>query len=184
MKKLLCLALIFLVSCSAAPDPTQILRSTQEKLSAGCSFDLQFSTGEEASLCWSAEEQSLCFSAPEAIEGLCYVRDGGGLTVTFEGISARISPYALPEGAAAGEIYEAVDMLLMADAESLDCETETDGLLKISTQSSPRGLPAPRNSQKMQSAWIDTESCLPIAVKTEHWDAALALHNPLCYTKD
>ena len=53
MKKLLCLALIFLVSCSAAPDPTQILRSTQEKLSAGCSFDLQFSTGEEASLCWS-----------------------------------------------------------------------------------------------------------------------------------
>ena len=87
MKKLLCLALIFLVSCSAAPDPTQILRSTQEKLSAGCSFDLQFSTGEEASLCWSAEEQSLCFSAPEAIEGLCYVRDGGGLTVTFEGIS-------------------------------------------------------------------------------------------------
>ena len=175
MKKLLCLALIFLVSCSAAPDTTQIMRSTQEKLSAGCSFDLEFSTGEEASLCWSAEEQSLCFSAPEAIEGLCYVRDGGGLTVTFEGISARISPYALPEGAAAGEIYEAVDMLLIADAETLSCDTEADGLLKVSTQSSQRGHLA---------AWIDTESCLPIVVKTEHWDAALALHNPLCYTED
>ena len=170
MKKLLCLALIFLVSCSAAPDPTQILRSTQEKLSAGCEFALEFSTGEEASLCWSAEEQSLCFRAPEAIEGLCYVRDGGGLTVTFEGISARISPYALPEGAAAGEIYEAVDMLLIADAETLSCDTEADGLLKVSTQSSQRGHLA---------AWIDTESCLPIAVKTEHWDAALALHNAL-----
>ena len=175
MKKLLCLALIFLVSCSAAPDPTQILRSTQEKLSAGCEFALQFSTGEEASLCWSAEEQSLCFSAPKAIEGLCYVRDGGGLTVTFEGISARISPYALPEGAAAGEIYEALDTILISDSEALDCETETDGLLKVSTQSSPRGHLA---------AWIDTETCLPIAVKTEHWDAALALHNPLCYTED
>ena len=175
MKKLLCLALIFLVSCSAAPDPTQILRSTQEKLSAGCEFALEFSTGEEASLCWSAEEQSLCFSAPEAIEGLCYVRDGGGLTVTFEGISARISPYALPEGAAAGEVFEAIDALLCSDEESLDCNFETDGLLKISTQSSQRGHLA---------AWIDTESYLPIAVKTEHWDAALALQNPLCYTED
>ena len=176
MKKLLCFLCLFcLGSCSQAPEPAEILLQTQQNLAAGCSFDLEFSTGEEASLCWSPEEQSLCFSAPEAIEGLCYVRDGGGLTVTFEGISARISPYALPEGAAAVEIYEALDTILIADAETLSCDTEADGLLKVSTQSSQRGHLA---------AWIDTESCLPIAVKTEHWDAALALQNPLCYTED
>ena len=181
MKKLLCLALIFLVSCSAAPDPTQILRSTQEKLSAGCSFGLQFSTGEEASLCWSAEEQRLCFTTPDAVEGLCYLRDGGGLTVTFEGISSKISEAALPQGAAVAEIFDALDTILISDSEALDCDTETDGLLKVSTQSSPRGLPAPRNNQRTLSAaaWVDVESCLPIAVETEHWAVALALHNAL-----
>lgn len=179
MKKLLCLALIFLVSCSAAPDPTQILRSTQEKLSEGCTFDLQFSTEQEATLRWSAEEQELCFTAPDAVEGLCYLRDGGGLTVTFEGISSKISEAALPQGAAVAEIFEALDTILISDSEALDCDTETDGLLKVSTQSSPRGLPAPRNSPRMQSSWVDIESCLPIAVETEHWAVALALHNAL-----
>ena len=169
MKKLLCLALIFLVSCSAAPDPTQILRSTQEKLSEGCSFDLQFSTGQEATLRWSAEEQELCFTAPDAVEGLCYLRDGGGLTVSFEGISSKISEAALPQGAAVAEIFEALDTILISDSEALDCDTETDGLLRVST----------RNSQRMQSVWVDVESCLPIAVETEHWAVALALHNAL-----
>ena len=170
MKKLLCLALIFLVSCSAAPDPTQILRSTQEKLSEGCSFDLQFSTGQEATLRWSAGEQELCFTAPDAVEGLCYLRDGGGLTVTFEGISSKISEAALPQGAAAAEIFEALDTILISDSEALDRDTETDGLLKVSPRNSQRGHPA---------AWVDIESCLPIAVETEHWAVALALHNAL-----
>ena len=170
MKKLLCLALIFLVSCSAAPDPTQILRSTQEKLSEGCTFDLQFSTGEEATLRWSAEEQELCFTAPDAVEGLCYLRDGGGLTVSFEGISSKISEAALPQGAAVAEIFEALDTILISDSEALDCDTETDGLLRVSTRNSQRGHPA---------AWVDVESCLPIAVETEHWAVALALHNAL-----
>ena len=187
MKKLLCLALIFLVSCSAAPDPTQILRSTQEKLSEGCSFDLQFSTGEEATLRWSAEEQELCFMAPDAVEGLCYLRDGGGLTVTFEGISSKISEAALPQGAAVAEIFEALDTLCgatplsvsphpSADAdtfppENVDARQEADGLLRVSTRNNQRTLSA--------AAWVDVESCLPIAVETEHWAVALALHNAL-----
>lgn len=180
MKKLLCfLCLLCLCACSAAPDPTQILRSTQEKLSEGCTFDLQFSTGQEATLRWSAGEQELCFTAPDAMEGLCYLRDGGGLTVSFEGISSKISEAALPQGAAVAEIFEALDTILISDSEALDCDTEADGLLKVSTQSSPRGLPAPRNSQRMQSVWVDVESCLPIAVETEHWAVALALHNAL-----
>ena len=171
MKKLLCLALIFLVSCSAAPDPTQILRSTQEKLSEGCTFDLQFSTGEEATLRWSAEEQELCFTAPDAVEGLCYLRDGGGLTVSFEGISSKISEAALPQGAAVRELYEAIDAFLIADAENVDARQEADGLLRVSTRNNQRTLSA--------AVWIDTESCLPIAVETEHWAVALALHNAL-----
>ena len=161
--------MLFLVSCSQAPSPTEILDTCRTKLAEGCTFDLQFSTGQEATLRWSAEEQELCFTAPDAVEGLCYLRDGGGLTVTFEGISSKISEAALPQGAAVAEIFEALDTILISDSEALDCDTETDGLLRVST----------RNSQRMQSVWVDVESCLPIAVETEHWAVALALHNAL-----
>ena len=179
MKKLLCLALIFLVSCSAAPDPTQILRSTQEKLSEGCTFDLQFSTGEEATLRWSAEEQELCFTAPDAVEGLCYLRDGGGLTVTFEGISSKISEAALPQGAAVAEIFEALDTLCGATPLSVSPHPSADA-----DTFPPRGRLELQSDlllfeQEGHSVWIDTESCLPIAVETEHWAVALALHNAL-----
>ena len=161
--------MLFLVSCSQAPSPTEILDTCRTKLAEGCTFDLQFSTGQEATLRWSAEEQELCFMAPDAVEGLCYLRDGGGLTVSFEGISSKISEAALPQGAAVAEIFEALDTILISDSEALDCDTETDGLLRVST----------RNSQRMQSVWVDVESCLPIAVETEHWAVALALHNAL-----
>ena len=179
MKKLLCLALIFLVSCSAAPDPTQILRSTQEKLSEGCTFDLQFSTGEEATLRWSAEEQELCFMAPDAVEGLCYLRDGGGLTVSFEGISSKISEAALPQGAAVAEIFEALDTLCGATPLSVSPHPSADA-----DTFPPRGRLELQSDlllfeQEGHSVWIDTESCLPIAVETEHWAVALALHNAL-----
>ncbi len=162
--------MLFLVSCSQAPSPTEILDTCRTKLAEGCTFDLQFSTGEEATLRWSAGEQELCFTAPDAVEGLCYLRDGGGLTVSFEGISSKISEAALPQGAAVAEIFEAFDAILIADAETLSCDTEADGLLRVSTRNSPRGHSA---------AWIDVESCLPIAVETEHWAVALALHNAL-----
>lgn len=163
--------MLFLVSCSQAPSPTEILDTCRTKLAEGCTFDLQFSTGQEATLRWSAGEQELCFTAPDAVEGLCYLRDGGGLTVTFEGISSKISEAALPQGAAVRELYEAVDMLLAADPETLDRETEADGLLRVSTRNNQRTLSA--------AVWVDVESCLPIAVETEHWAVALALHNAL-----
>lgn len=163
--------MLFLVSCSQAPSPTEILDTCRTKLTEGCTFDLQFSTGQEATLRWSAGEQELCFTAPDAVEGLCYLRDGGGLTVSFEGISSKISEAALPQGAAVRELYEAVDMLLAADPETLDRETEADGLLRVSTRNNQRTLSA--------AAWVDVESCLPIAVETEHWAVALALHNAL-----
>lgn len=183
MKKLLCfLCLLCFSACSAGPSPEELLQKTQEQLSQGCEFSLELRGESEASatLRWSAEEQELRFTAPDAVEGLCYLRDGGGLTVSFEGISSKISEAALPQGAAVAEIFDALDTILISDSEALDCDTETDGLLKVSTQSSPRGLPAPRNSQRGHpAAWVDIESCLPIAVETEHWAVALALHNAL-----
>lgn len=171
MKKILVLlVLCCFCACSAGPTPEKVLDTCRTKLAEGCTFDLQFSTGQEATLRWSAEEQELCFTTPDAVEGLCYLRDGGGLTVTFEGISSKISEAALPQGAAVTEIFEALDTILISDSEALDCDTETDGLLKVSPRNSQRGHPA---------AWVDVESCLPIAVETEHWAVALALHNAL-----
>ena len=184
MKKILVLLVLCCFSaCAVGPSPEELLQKTQKRLAQGCEFSLELRGESEASatLRWSAEEQELCFTTPDAVEGLCYLRDGGGLTETFEGISSKISEAALPQGAAVTEIFEALDTILISDSEALDCDTETDGLLKVSTQSSPRGLPAPRNNQRTLSAaaWVDVESCLPIAVETEHWAVALALHNAL-----
>ena len=171
MKKILVLLVLCCFSaCSVGPTPEKVLDTCRTKLAEGCTFDLQFSTGQEASLRWSAEEQELRFTAPDAVEGLCYLRDGGGLTVTFEGISSKISEAALPQGAAVAEIFEALDTFLIVDLETLSCEIDADGLLRVSTRNSPRGHPA---------AWVDIESCLPIAVETEHWAVALALQNAL-----
>jgi|GEM_PF-2263581 len=181
MKKLLCLALIFLVSCSAAPDPTDILQKTQEQLSQGCEFSLELRGESEATatLRWSAGEQELCFSAPDAVEGLCYLRDGGGLTVTFEGISSKISEAALPQGAAVAEIFEAFDTLCGATPLSVSPHPSADA-----DTFPPRGRLELQSDlllfeQEGHSVWIDIESCLPIAVETEHWAVALALHNAL-----
>ena len=154
MKKILVLLLLCCFSaCSAVPDPEDIFLQTQSNLAAGASFELKFSTGQKASLFWSEGEQRLSFSAPEAIEGLCYVRDGGGLTVTYEGISAKISEYALPETAAAREIFAAFDAVLCADPESLEMQ---DGLLQVG------GL------------WVDCETCLPVAMETESWSVRIS----------
>lgn len=172
MKKILVLLVLCCFSaCSAGPTPEKVLDTCRTKLAEGCTFDLQFSTEQEATLRWSAEEQELCFTAPDAVEGLCYLRDGGGLTVTFEGISSKISEAALPQGAAVVEIFEALDTFLIVDLETLSCEIDADGLLKVSTRNNQRTLSA--------AVWIDVESCLPIAVETEHWAVALALHNAL-----
>ena len=100
MKKILVLLVLCCFSaCSAGPSPEELLQKTQEQLSQGCEFSLELRGESEASatLRWSAEEQELCFTAPAAVEGLCYLRDGGGLTVTFEGISSKISEAALPQ---------------------------------------------------------------------------------------
>lgn len=172
MKKILVLlVLCCFCACSAGPTPEKVLDTCRTKLDEGCTFDLQFSTGQEATLRWSAGEQELCFTAPDAVEGLCYLRDGGGLTVSFEGISSKISEAALPQGAAVRELYEAIDAFLIADAENVDARQEADGLLRVSTRNNQRTLSA--------AAWVDVESCLPIAVETEHWAVALALHNAL-----
>ena len=174
MKKILVLLVLCCFSaCSAGPSPEELLQKTQERLAQGCEFSLELRGESEASatLRWSAEEQELCFTAPDAVEGLCYLRDGGGLTVTFEGISSKISEAALPQGAAVAEIFEALDTILISDSEALDCDTEADGLLRVSTRNNQRTLSA--------AAWVDGESCLPIAVETEHWAVALALHNAL-----
>ena len=174
MKKILVLLVLCCFSaCSAGPSPEELLQKTQEQLSQGCEFSLELRGESEASatLRWSAEEQELCFTTPDAVEGLCYLRDGGGLTVSFEGISSKISEAALPQGAAVAEIFEALDTILISDSEALDCDTEADGLLRVSTRNNQRTLSA--------AAWVDVESCLPIAVETEHWAVALALHNAL-----
>ena len=174
MKKLLVLLVLCCFSaCSAGPSPEELLQKTQERLAQGCEFSLELRGESEASatLRWSAGEQELCFTAPDAVEGLCYLRDGGGLTVTFEGISSKISEAALPQGAVVAEIFEAFDAFLIADAENVDARQEADGLLRVSTRNNQRTLSA--------AVWIDTESCLPIAVETEHWAVALALHNAL-----
>ena len=180
MKKILVLlVLCCFCACSAGPTPEKVLDTCRTKLAEGCTFDLQFSTGQEATLRWSAEEQELCFTAPDAVEGLCYLRDGGGLTVTFEGISSKISEAALPQGAAVAEIFEALDTLCGATPLSVSPHPSADA-----DTFPPRGRLELQSDlllfeQEGHSVWIDTESCLPIAVETEHWAVALALHNAL-----
>ena len=182
MKKILVLLVLCCFSaCSAGPSPEELLQKTQERLAQGCevSQELRGESEASATLRWSAGEQELCFTAPDAVEGLCYLRDGGGLTVTFEGISSKISEAALPQGAAAAEIFEAFDTLCGATPLSVSPHPSADA-----DTFPPRGRLELQSDlllfeQEGHSVWIDTESCLPIAVETEHWAVALALHNAL-----
>lgn len=168
MKKLvipLCLAFLFSLSaCSkAAQDPAAVLEKSRLLLAEEPEFSLTFTAGTveaEATLLWGAGEQSLSFQAPDSVAGLCVCRSDSGLSLSLDGVSAKVSTGALVDSSAAQQLFTALDGIGSAETESGDLSVE-NGLLQLDMDD--------------LSLWLDAESGEPLALEGEEFSCQFSL---------
>lgn len=150
-------------ACSMEEDPAVVLEKSRTLLAGEPQFSLHFTAAAveaEATLTWGAGEQTLHFEAPDSVAGLSVSRSESGLSLSLDGVSAKVSAGALVDSSAAQQLFDALDGISAADTESGELSVE-DGLLQLDFDD--------------LSLWLDAETGEPLALEGEEFSCQLSV---------